>query len=200
MYSFARLNLASPVTLNLPTVRSRVAAVGVQPAAPTGGSPRTFSGFDIAFVTDATTRAIHAMIAPLHRALRIYGPADFASVAADTPDQHLERVRQILGDDPQAALQLLADGSEMPPLPARVPREIANWRAKAVLESMGLTSGVEAFLAALPEPQRTVAALAWNGDAKMVRESPMVNALANALELTPEQVDAMFIAAEAITI
>ena len=59
---------------------------------------------------------------------------------------------------------------------------------------------MEAFFATLPEPQRTVAMLAWNGDAKVARRSATIQALTSALGWTDSQVDAMFIAADAIQI
>ena len=59
---------------------------------------------------------------------------------------------------------------------------------------------MEAFFAALAEPQRTVALLAGNGDAKVARRSATIQALTSALGWTDAQVDAMFIAADAIQI
>ena len=200
MFSLARLNLAKPVMLNLPTGRPRVVAGGGQSAGAVGVIPRTFSGFDLAFAVNATTRTIHAQIAPIPTALLIYGPDDFGIVAADTPEQHVDRVKAILGGDPQAILQMLADGSQMPPIPPRVPREIPNWRAKAILYSMGLLEGVETFFSTLPEPQKTVATLAWNGDAKVERKSSTVLALAGHFGWSEMQLDQMFIAAEALVV
>ena len=177
MFSLARLTLAKPVTLNLPIGRPRVVSGGVQAVGSVGAIPRTFTAFDLAFAINSATRTIHAQIAPIPTALLIYGPDDFGIVAADTPEQHVDRVKAILGGDPQAILQMLANGSQMPPMPARVPREIPNWRAKAILHSMGLLEGVETFFSTLPEPQKTVATLAWNGDAKVERKSSTVLAL-----------------------
>ena len=131
----------------------------------------------------------------------LYGPQDFAAACGDTMEDHAARVLQLLGPDPAATLQSLIDKSgTLPTPPARIPREIANWRAKAILAQMGLLDTVDAYLAALPEPEAAVAKLAWNGDAKILRTSPMVAALALALALTPAQLDAMFLSADAIQI
>jgi hypothetical protein len=65
---------------------------------------------------------------------------------------------------------------------------------------MGLLNQVEAIMDALPEPDRTVARLAWNGDGKVARHGKTVLGLASVLNLTPAQIDAMFIAAEAIEV
>jgi hypothetical protein len=81
-----------------------------------------------------------------------------------------------------------------------VPLEIPNWRAKAILATMGLTAQVDAILASLPEPQRTVVTAAWQGDAKLARQGSTVLALAQALGMSAEQIDTLFIAAEAIEI
>jgi hypothetical protein len=65
---------------------------------------------------------------------------------------------------------------------------------------MGLLAKVEAAIAALPEPERTVSSLAWAGDAKLARRGKTVLGLASALGLTPAQIDQLFIAAEALEI
>jgi hypothetical protein len=65
---------------------------------------------------------------------------------------------------------------------------------------MGLLPSVEAAIAALPEPDRTVATLAWAGDAKLARRGKTVLGLSAALGLSPEQIDALFIAAEALEV
>ena len=82
----------------------------------------------------------------------------------------------------------------------KVPLEIANWRAKAILSQMGLLAQIEGMLDALPEPQRTVVNLAWNGDAKFAKNSNTVRSLAAGLGLDSDDLDAFFIAAENIDI
>ena len=105
---------------------------------------------------------------------------------------------------PESAALASADGFELvpapPPPPPPVPGEIANWRAKAVLELAGLLVGVETALDAMPEPARTVALAAWNGGAALARNGPTVLALAPALGLTDAQVDDMFRQADALEV
>ncbi len=55
-------------------------------------------------------------------------------------------------------------------------------------------------MAALHEPDRTIAQLAWHGDGKVARRGETVLGLAQVLGLTDAQVDAMFVAAEAIEV
>lgn len=192
-FSLARINFAAPVTLTMPG-RNRV---GTQLG---GGTPKTFTGFDVAFTANPVTRTIHAEIPPLPRPLKIYGAEDFAAAAADTPEQYVERIQQILGSDPASVLQALVDGAPLPPAPPRVPREIANWRAKAILAHMGLLASVEAAIEALPEPDCTVVSLAWAGDAKLTRGGKTVLALASVLGLSEDQLDQLFVSAEALEI
>ena len=65
---------------------------------------------------------------------------------------------------------------------------------------MGLIAPVTAIMDALPEPDRTIAQLAWNGDAKLARRGKTVLGLAAALGLSSAQVDQLFVAAEALEV
>jgi hypothetical protein len=65
---------------------------------------------------------------------------------------------------------------------------------------MGLLDPINAAIAAMPNPDRTVASLAWHGDAKLARRGKTVLGLAAALGLTDAQVDALFIAADALEV
>ena len=198
MFSLARITLAAPASLTLPANRLRIIpGVGV---APNHGEPRTFAGFDACFTVNPVTRTIHAQMPPLPRALLIYGASDFAAACADTPEQHAERVLGILGADPQAYLQAVIDGTELPVAPARIPREIELWQAKAILTLMGLLPAVEALLPTLEDPRRTVVMSAWDNNARLARHGLTVTALAPALQLTDAQLDAMFIAAAALVV
>jgi len=69
-----------------------------------------------------------------------------------------------------------------------------------VLHANGSLPQVEAFFATLGEPQRTIALLAWIGDAKVARRSATIQAITAALGWAEAKVDAMFIAADAIQI
>lgn len=91
------------------------------------------------------------------------------------------------------------EGTLSTPAP-KVPSTIANWRAKAVIELHGLTSQVEAALAAMEGETGITARAAWNGNADFARHGATVTALATTLSLTPAQLDAMFIQAAALEV
>ena len=175
---------------------------GISPPVEAGHSPKLhdFEEFPLHISIDAQSREIRADLPPIPNPLPIYGPDDFTAAAPDTPEDHAERVLHILGSDPASVLQTLIDGAELPELPPRIPREIANWRAKAILGTMGLTDAVESVISALPEPQRTIVRAAWQGDAKLARRGATVAALAPALGLTSAQIDSLFIEAEKLAI
>lgn len=187
--------LSEPITL---LVSNKPQTRGVTPGRPR--QPFTFSELHVWITITPLTQQIWAYIARVPQPLLLWGPEDFAAVVTDLPSQHAERVMQLLGSDVAASLQALINGEALPSPPARVPREIPNWRAKAMLAGMGLLDAVGSAINALPEPDRTVAALAWAGDAKLARHGKTVLALAPALGLTDAQVDALFIAAEGIEV
>jgi hypothetical protein len=196
------VRLESPVKLRL-TQRQlppRVVTPGATPASPAPSIEREFAVFPMTLRSDPMAQTITAHLSPLPRGLQIYGPEDYSAAAGDSMDDHVARVLQILGSDPARVLQALIDGGEMPPRPPRVPREIPNWRCKAVLHQMGLLATVEAGMEAMTDPERTVALFAWNGDGKVARKGPTVIGLAAALGLTDAQVDEMFIAADGIEV
>jgi hypothetical protein len=201
-FHLATVPLAEPVTVYLTSSPRPRIVPGNQslPRIPEDGEETVLTELQCCFVLNVVTQTIHAQIARIPTPLLIYGPDDFAAVAADLPEHHGERVLQVLGSDPAAALQALCIGDLLPPMPPRVPREIANWRAKVILAQMGLLAAVESAIAALPEPDRTVASLAWNGDAKLARRGKTVLGLAAALGLSADQVDQLFIAAEALEV
>ena len=82
-----------------------------------------------------------------------------------------------------------------PVIPLVIPTEIANWRARAVLEIAGLLPTVDAALTGMTGNEGIVARAAWGQGAPFVRDGATVTALAAALGLTSEQVDAMFLQA-----
>lgn len=197
MFALAHIQFQSPVTLLCPA-RRRV--ISPAPSPPGSGVARVFSGFDLAFVYNPQFRLIHTQFAGIPGALQIYTAEDWPAVVGDTPDLHAARTLQVLGSDPASVLQALLDGTPPPPMPPRIPRELPNWRIKAVLAEQGLLAAAEAALEWFPEPQRTIARLAWNGDAKLSRTSPAVAFIAGAIGLTDQQMDQAFIAAESLVI
>jgi hypothetical protein len=137
------------------------------------------------------TKTIHAQIGRISNPLLIYSGEDFAVAAADTPEQHGERVLQILSDDPAVVLQALIDGVAIT-MPARVPRYIRHWQAVNVLRDMGHLERVEAMVEVSID---TAVRDSWNGLEDLSRKSPTVLGIAQALGMDAAAIDAFFIRA-----
>lgn len=199
------VTLPHPVTLDLRLAtgpRPRVIAPAQSVPADPAHDPvwQEFTEFPMWLTIDANVREIRANLSPLPRQLTLYGPEDFGAAASDTPEDHAARVLQLLGKDPASVLQALCDGGELPPLPARIPREIANWRARAVLELAGLLPAVESAIASMGGPDGIVVRHAWQSGAPLARRGATVLSLAPALGLSDSQIDQMFIQADSLSI
>lgn len=196
-FQLATIPLPAPVTVFLPAGPSprTLGDQGPAPVTAENGTETALEALDVAFWLNLGTRTIHTQIARISTPLLIYGPEDFAAVASDLPEHHAARTLQCLGADPAASLQALIDRRELPVLPPRVPREIAQWRARTVLDLAGLLPAVESTIAALTGPGAGIVRHAWQSAAPLARHGPTVSVLAPALGLTDEQVDAMFIQA-----
>jgi len=196
-----------PVTLSLnvsPFPRPRVVPAGGK-VEPYERQDREFSKLPLLVHVDPVRRYLLAYLSPCVNPLVLYGPEDFGPASGDTMEEHAARVADLCGDDPASVLQPLINGElgpywEREAPPKRVPREILNWRAKAVLGKMGLTKKIDAMIEAMPESDRLVIAAAWNGNASLARKGATVSALASSLGLSDADVDALFIAADSITI
>ena len=81
-----------------------------------------------------------------------------------------------------------------------VPQAVEMWRVRSVLTTQGLAAAVDTAIAAMPQPEQTVVSTAWNYGNFIQRNSPTIASLAAILKLTPPQVDALFIAANAIQV
>jgi hypothetical protein len=198
--------LPQPVTLDLRIAtgpRPRVVSAGAPPAPEaTEHEPvwQEFAEFPLWLTVDANAREIRAYLPPIPHPLPLYGQEDFQAAAGDSPEDHAARVLHLLGSDPASVLQALIDGNELPAMPPRIPREIANWRARAVLELAGLHEQVDFLINSMSGPEGVIVRNAWQTAAPLARRGPTVSALAPALGLSEEQVDAMFIQAEALSV
>lgn len=76
-----------------------------------------------------------------------------------------------------------------------VPLVVTMRQARLALLAAGLMDDAEAALDALPSPQKEAARIEWEYATEVRRDWPFVALVATALGLTPEQVDALFIAA-----
>ena len=95
-----------------------------------------------------------------------------------------------------AQIPLFNDGQAAPNLcPDKVsPRQI---RIAMVMSGLDL-SQVEAYIASLPEPDKTCGQISWEYAIEIERSDCLVNAVAAVYNLTPSQVDDIFILAETI--
>ncbi len=80
-----------------------------------------------------------------------------------------------------------------------VPKEILNWRAKAVLEAVGLLDDVDTALALLPAESRPTVMRAWNA-ASLARDGATVQYIATVLNLSEDLVDDLFIKANQLEV
>lgn len=200
------VTLPQPVTLDLRLAsgpRRRIIAPGVSVPATIADDAehvpvwREFEEFPLHLTVDGHAREIYAQLPPLPHRLTLYGPEDFAAAASDTMEDHAARVLHILGNEPAAGLQALIDGGEMPPRPPRVPRSIRAWQGRAVLREMGLLDNVQALVDQLNDPAVTEA---WEARENLARRGRTVLGMAAALGLSDAQVDALFVAAEALEV
>ena len=81
---------------------------------------------------------------------------------------------------------------------AIVPFEVQLWRIRTILKIMQLETQIESAIDAMPEPSKTAATYIWKFGTTVERASQTVMLLQSALQLTDEQVDDLFIQAEAI--
>ena len=83
-----------------------------------------------------------------------------------------------------------------PPVP--VPTVVTMRQARLALLAAGLLPNVDTAIAALPEPKKSAAKIEWEYSQEVQRHNGFVGVLAPVLELTADQIDALFIAAGAL--
>jgi hypothetical protein len=84
------------------------------------------------------------------------------------------------------------------PQPTPVPEQVTMRQARLALSAAGKLAAVDAAIASLPEPQKSAAQIEWEYSAAVRRTQPLVLALAPAIGLSDEQLDALFIQAAAL--
>lgn len=122
-----------------------------------------------------------------------------------TPNSRIEFLDQPAA---QAYFDTLSDGISIDVIdeeiaeiqPVISDEEILTWRLRAVCELLGLKPQIDAAIAALPEPDRTVAYNAWEYGNTTSRLSPFVLGVQQALGLTDQQVDGIFEQAKNIVV
>lgn len=78
---------------------------------------------------------------------------------------------------------------------ARVPQSITMRQARLCLHRHGLLDAVQPAIDSLPEPDRTAAQIEWDYSSAVERERGFVLMIAQALGISDEQLDALFIEA-----
>jgi hypothetical protein len=81
--------------------------------------------------------------------------------------------------------------------PSSVPKSVTPYQARIALLDAGLLPTVEALMADQNTPQS--AKIAWEYAVEIQRQSSFIATLAPALNLTSEQIDALFVAAAQVT-
>ena len=88
-----------------------------------------------------------------------------------------------------------------PPVVPIVPQSVSRAQGKIALSQAGLWEQVLQYADGITDPgQKLIAEVALNDTTAWERDSPFLNAVATALEITSEQMDALFIAAAEIKI
>lgn len=72
-----------------------------------------------------------------------------------------------------------------------VPLSVEGWQARLALHDAGLLEGIDAYIA----NENGELSIRWNWSGKVYRNSPHVLAVADAFELSSEDLDNLFIAA-----
>ncbi len=84
--------------------------------------------------------------------------------------------------------------------PIEVPQEVALWKIRAIIKSMGLEEQIEQSFELLEEPNKTGAKYIWEYGTAIERYSLTVLFIQQVLQMTEEQVDNIFINANNITL
>ena len=79
-----------------------------------------------------------------------------------------------------------------------VPQDVALWKIRAVLKSMGLEEQIENSFELLEEPNKTGAKYIWEYGTSIERQSQTVLFLQQVLKITEAQVNQIFITANNI--
>lgn len=124
-------------------------------------------------------------------------PLDTETLASILPDQAaLAAQVQVLTDD-LAAMTAERDAlSAQAGNPSGGGEAVTALQARIALKQAGLLPSVEAVIAALPEDDE--ARIYWEYAVTIHRHNPIIERIADVMELTDEQVDALFVAARLV--
>jgi len=86
----------------------------------------------------------------------------------------------------------------LPPEPPHVPRAVTTRQMKIALALTNKLPGIIAFIAALPEPKKTIVDITFNDSNEFERANSMLNEMAALMGLTKEEIDQLFIFASTL--
>ena len=91
------------------------------------------------------------------------------------------------------AIEAIPQPAPPPPPPMGIPQSVTMRQARLALLRAGLLDDVDAAIAAIPDPvQRKAAEIEWEYAQTVDRNSPFTQQMAVGLNLTAEQLDALF--------
>jgi len=105
------MNLASPVTIQPPTITRSTGEVRVQ-------KPITLTELDITIIDNAKRKSVAAQVRPCPFPVVLWEGAAYDAAGDYTQAQVEARVTALLGADPKAALERLFVPPQAPPRPA----------------------------------------------------------------------------------
>jgi len=104
--------------------------------------------------------------------------------------------RQMTEEEHQEFLAIQTDVAAS--MAARVPAEVSMQRARLALLNHGLLDQVDTVIAAMPEPDKTKAKIAWEYSGVVQRTHPLITTLGTILGLDDAALDNLFREADAI--
>ena len=117
-----------------------------------------------------------------------YGWIPFTAALDDTEALGKELYAKAIAGD----YGTIAPYIEPPPLPPTIPTAVTMRQARLALLQAGVLSLVETAIASMESP---AAQIEWNYSQEVNREQPLVKQLAEALNLTSDQLDNLFLEA-----
>lgn len=78
--------------------------------------------------------------------------------------------------------------------------EVEAWKFKIVVELLGMTAAIDAYINGLSEPAKTITRQAYNGKEVFLRSSDLIEKARIGLSLTTAQVERFFSAASSIDV
>jgi hypothetical protein len=115
-------------------------------------------------------------------------------MSTETPFKHVAGVGDVpLSSEEIAALEAAQTAAADEPLPSLEP-----WQFFAMLDLSGRRADLDAYIEALPEPQRTVSKAKLNHSLVFLRDNDLVLAAKDALGLTDAELDTLWMQARAL--